>query len=120
MKKMIARTALIAVFSLAAMSLSACGNKEDCSNPNSNPVSTTSAAYTAAPAMLPAKGSKGGGSKSKSRPRSKTSGTTRGLNGTKNQGSGSTMPYWFGGSRTTKCTNTTVAPSPAPSSKQLR
>jgi hypothetical protein len=122
MKKMIVRTALLASFALTAVSLSACGPADPCPKAVGSTVSTNAAVNMAASAMLPAKGSKGSGSKSsksRSNSKNKTSGTTRGLNGTENRGSGSTMP-WFGGYRTAaKCPNPTIAPT-APSSKQLR
>lgn len=81
MKKMIAKTALVASFVLAAVSLSACGSNENCANAIGDD-------YTVTAAMLPAKGGHGGGHSSHS--------SSHGTSGS--HSGGFRMPYWFGGS----------------------
>ena len=105
MKKMIARTAVVASLAFAAVSLTACGESNDCAN-----AASSDTTVTATTAMFPAKG--GGGGHSGAGHTSSHS-SSEGGHSTSNSGGSSwfAMPHWFGGSHA-ECKS-----NPAPSSK---
>lgn len=113
MKKMIARPALVASLAFAAVSLTACGDSNDCAN-----AASSDTTVTATTAMFPAKGgggghSGGGHTSSHSSSEGGHSTTSEGGHSTSNSGGSSwfAMPHWFGGSHA-ECKS-----NPAPSSK---
>lgn len=96
MKKMIAKTALVASFVLAAVSLSACGSNDNC------PDAAGDSETVATAAMLPTRGGGHGGGHSSSHS------TSHGTSGSHN--GGFRMPYWFGGSHS-ECKSSTATTS---------